>query len=74
MRSVVHLSSIGCDLVLQGVYDKVEFPNTEAERQVAVTPSNERATLDPGHVAILDNLRDFILAGASECQAFGGGS
>jgi Uma2 family endonuclease len=30
LSSVVHLSSIGCDLVLLDIYDKVEFPNTEA--------------------------------------------
>lgn len=30
LSSVVHLSSIGCDLVLQDIYDKVEFPNNEA--------------------------------------------
>jgi Uma2 family endonuclease len=40
VSSVVHLAAIGCDLVLQDIYDKVEFPNNEAEHQAAVTPSN----------------------------------
>lgn len=29
LNSTIHLSSIGCDLALRDIYDKVEFPNNE---------------------------------------------